>query len=66
MYKQFSKGEGGKTSGGKSEHLNTKASLADIATEMENDWSESVRKLAQAHDVSTYTVHDTLHKDLQL
>jgi hypothetical protein len=47
-------------------HLNTKASLADIATEMENDWSESVRKLAQAHDVSTCTVHDTLHKDLQL
>jgi hypothetical protein len=26
-------------------------SFADIAAEVENDWQESVMKLAQAHDV---------------
>ncbi len=34
-------------------HLNEKASIADIAAEVENGQQESVRKLAQAHDVST-------------
>ncbi len=46
--------------------LNAKASIADITTEVENDQWESVRKLAQAHDISTQTVHGTLHNDLQL
>ena len=41
-------------------------SIADIATEVENDCRESVMKLAEAHDVSVKTVHATLHKDLPL
>ncbi len=41
-------------------------SVADIATEVENDRRESVMKLAQAHDVLIKTVHATLHKDLPL
>ncbi len=32
--------------------LITKSSIADMAAEVENDWQENVRKLAQAHDVS--------------
>ncbi len=32
-------------------HLNEKASIADIAAEVENDQQERVRKLALAHDV---------------
>ncbi len=47
-------------------HLNAEACTADIAAEMENDHWESVRKLAQSHDVSTKTVQASLHKDLQL
>jgi hypothetical protein len=34
-------------------HLNAKASITDITAEVENDWEESVRQLAEAHDVST-------------
>jgi hypothetical protein len=30
------------------------------------DKQESVRKIPEAHDVLTKTVHETLHKDLQL
>ncbi len=33
-------------------NLITKASIVDMATEVENDRRENVRKLAQAHDVS--------------
>jgi hypothetical protein len=33
--------------------LNAKASIADITAEVENDQWESVKKLAQAHDIST-------------
>ncbi len=33
-------------------NLITKASIADMATEVENDRRENVRKLTQAHDVS--------------
>jgi hypothetical protein len=52
-YKRFSKGKGGKTVGGKSQALNGKAPIAEIATKVENDRQESVRKLTQAHDVLT-------------
>jgi hypothetical protein len=41
-------------------NLTAKPSIADIATEEENDWRESVRKLAQAHDVLVKTVHAAL------
>jgi hypothetical protein len=44
-------------------HLNSRASIADIIAKVENDWLESVRKLGQAHDMSTKTVHATLHKN---
>jgi hypothetical protein len=44
--------------------LNAKASITNIGTEVENDHWESVRKLAQAHDVSAKMVHTTLHKGL--
>ncbi len=50
----------------KQRNLNAKASIADIASEVENDFWEIVRKLAQAQRMSTKTVHATLHKDLKL
>jgi hypothetical protein len=37
-------------------HLDAKNSIL-IAPEMENGWRETVRKLAQAHGMSTQTVH---------
>jgi hypothetical protein len=52
-------GGGGETSGG-SEKSHYNASIADIAAEMENDYRERVMKLAQAHGVSTKTVHAAL------
>jgi hypothetical protein len=36
--------------------LTTRALITDIAAEVENDRKESVRKLAQAHDVSARMV----------
>jgi hypothetical protein len=33
---------------------------------VENDWRESVKKLSKAHDMSTKTVHSTIHKDFKL
>ncbi len=47
-------------------NLNAKASIADITSEVENDYWEIVRKLAQAQRMSTNMVHATLHKDLKL
>jgi hypothetical protein len=47
-------------------HLYANMAISDIAAEVENDRWENVEKLAQAHGVMTKTVHDTLHKDLQL
>jgi hypothetical protein len=35
-------------------------SIAGMAAEMENDQQESVRKLAEAYDVSARTVHGAL------
>jgi hypothetical protein len=34
-------------------HLNEKTFITDIAAEVENDRWESVKELAQAHDIST-------------
>jgi hypothetical protein len=62
----YPKSEGGKLVAADQSHLSAKASIADIATEMENDWRKSVRKLGQAYDVLTKTVHATLCTDLQL
>ncbi len=47
-------------------NFTTTVSIADIASEVENDRHESVMKLAQAHDVLVKMVHATLHKDLPL
>jgi hypothetical protein len=46
----YFKAEGGET--GQS-HLNAKASIVDIATEVESDWQQIVRKLIQAYCKST-------------
>ncbi len=40
--------------------LTARALIADNAVEVENDWRESVRKLAQAHDMSARTVYAAL------
>ncbi len=41
----------GKTSAAEDQgNLSAKASIADMAAEVENDWRENVSKLAQAHD----------------
>jgi hypothetical protein len=52
-------------SGGKGEEIGCSASEAP-QHEVENDWRERVRKLAQALDVLTKMVHTTLHKDMAL
>ncbi len=47
-------------------NLNSKASIVDMATELENDRRENVRKLAQALDVSARTVYATLMRTAKL
>ncbi len=47
-------------------NINAKASLADIAAEVKNDWRASVMKLALAHEISAKMIHGALHKDLKL
>ncbi len=47
-------------------NLITKASIADMAAEVENDRQENVRKLAQAHDVSARTVYAALMRTVKL
>ncbi len=47
-------------------NLNTMASITDMAAEVENDQRENVRKLAQAHDVSTRTVYAALMRTAKL
>ncbi len=44
----------------------TKASIADIASEGENDQWENVRKLAQAYDVLARTVYAALMRTAKL
>ncbi len=41
-------------------NLNTKASIANMAAELENDRRENVTKLSQAHDMSAKTVYAAL------
>ena len=53
-------------------HLNAKktvrspAFVADIAADIKKDRRVTIRKLALAHGVSTCTIQNTLHKDLNL
>jgi hypothetical protein len=47
-------------------NLNTKASIADMAAELENDRGENVRKLVQALDVSARTVYAALIRTAKL
>ncbi len=47
-------------------NLITKASIADIAAEGENDRREDVRKLAQAYDMSARTVYAALMRTAKL
>jgi hypothetical protein len=47
-------------SGGRSKNFTANASIADMAAEMKNDRRESVRKFAQAHELSARTVHGAL------
>jgi hypothetical protein len=44
----------------------SRALFADGTTEVENDWQESVRKLAQAHDVMARTVYAALMRTAKL
>jgi hypothetical protein len=57
-----SKGEAGETAAAAKDHrkFTANASIADMAAEIENDRWESVRKLAQNHDVSARMVHGAL------
>jgi hypothetical protein len=59
-------GEGGELALVDQRNLNAKASFADITAKVKNNQLENVRKLAQAHDMTTKRVHVTLHRDLQL
>jgi uncharacterized protein YdbL (DUF1318 family) len=56
------KGEVGEMAAAATDQINltANASIPDIAAEVENDQRESVRKLAQAQDVSAKTVHVAL------
>jgi hypothetical protein len=47
-------------------NLNTKASIADMAAELENDRRENVRKFAQALEVSARTVYAALMRTVKL
>ncbi len=47
-------------------NLNTKASIADMAAELENDQPENVRKLAQALDVLAKMVYAALMRTAKL
>jgi hypothetical protein len=47
-------------------NLNTKASIADMGAELENDRQENVTKLSQARDVSARTVYDALMRTANL
>jgi histone-lysine N-methyltransferase SETMAR len=44
----------------------TPAFITDVTADIEKDWCVTVRKLALAHVVSKNTIHNTLHKDLNL
>ncbi len=40
--------------------------IADVAAQVANDRRVTVRKLVEAHGMSTRTIHATLHDDLHL
>ncbi len=67
-YKRLSKGKIWERAAAAADQRNLTAtvSIADIATEVENNLRESVMKLTQAHNVSVKMVYATLHKDLPL
>ncbi len=46
--------------------LITEASIANMATEVENEWRENVRKLAQAQDMLARTVYAALMRTTKL
>ncbi len=56
----YNKGEVKETAAADQSNLTATVFIADIATEMENDQRESVRILAQAHNVSAKMVHAAL------
>jgi hypothetical protein len=47
-------------------NLKTKASIDDMAAELENDRRENVRKLSQAHDMLARTVYAALMRTAKL
>jgi hypothetical protein len=66
--KPFIKGEVEETAAADADQRNfkTKASIADMAAELENDQQEKVTKLSQAHDVSARTVYTALIRTSRL
>jgi hypothetical protein len=56
----LSKREVKETAAADQRKLTAKALIACSTTEVENDWRESVRKLAQAHDVSARMIYAAL------
>ncbi len=40
--------------------------IADVAADIEKDWCVTMRKLALAHGLLKNTIHNTLHKHLNL
>jgi hypothetical protein len=64
----YPKGKGGKPAAAAADqrHLNAKACIADIAAELENDTVRECQETHSDHEVSTKTVHATLHTNLQL
>ncbi len=58
--------QAGETGGGGSEASQHKISIVDIATEVEKNRQETVRKHVQVHGLSVKMVHATLHNDLKL
>ncbi len=65
---RLSKGEVNETAAAVADQrkLTARALITDSAAEVENDWPESVRKLAQAHDVSARTVYAALMRMAKL
>jgi hypothetical protein len=62
----LSKGEVNETAAADQRKLTARALITDSAAEVENDWPEIVRKLAQAHDVSARTVYAALMRMAKL
>jgi hypothetical protein len=71
IYAIFKKVKAGKNTDGQ-RHLNPKnrirtaSIIAAVTASVEQDRCQSVKSLAAAHEVSMYTIHSILHKDLGL